>query len=309
MSYAPIALFVYARPLHTRQTLEALRRCALAPQSDLFIFSDAPRSPKLVPAVREVRDIIRGVTGFCSITIVEREHNMGLAASIVDGVTRLCRERGRAIVVEDDIVAAPEFLRFMNDALDAYAEESRVMHVSGYMFPVAGPEGLPETFFFRAPSCWGWATWQRAWAQFEPDSHRLVRAIEARDRAYEFDLCGAAGYMKMLRAQAAGRLDSWAVRWYASIFLNGGLCLHPAHSLTQNIGHDGTGVHCSPSDRYGVTLTEALPAVIRQRTIEESPAALEAIRQFNLGLQRPLYARAVAGLGWRLRKFLGLLPS
>ena len=308
MTFAPIAVFVYARPLHTRRTLEALQRCALAPESDLFIFSDAPRNAQAAPAVREVRQYIRQVGGFGSVTIVEREKNLGLSASIIDGVTRLCGEHGRAIVVEDDIVAAPGFLSFMNEALNAYADDVQVMHVSGYMFPVAGAEGLPETFFFRAPSCWGWATWQRAWVLFESDSGRLLREIEARNQTYEFDLGGAAGYMKMLRAQAAGRLDSWAVRWYASIFLNGGLCLHPAHSLTHNIGHDGTGVHCSPSDRYGVTLTEALPAVVRQRTIEESPAALEAIRQFNLGLQRPLYARAVAGLGWRIRKFLGLLP-
>lgn len=308
MTLAPIGLFVYARPLHTRQTLDALQRCALASESDLFIFSDAPRSPKMEAAVRAVRQIIRQVTGFRSVTIVEREQNLGLASSIIDGVTRLCQEHGRAIVVEDDIVAAPEFLRFMNEALDTYADEPRVMHVSGYMFPVAGADALPETFFFRAPSCWGWGTWQRAWAQFEPDAHRLLHEIETRNATYEFDLRGAAGYMKMLRAQAAGRLDSWAVRWYASLFLKGGLCLHPAHSLTQNIGLDGTGEHCGPSDHYGVTLNATMPAVVHQETIEESPVALEAIRQFNLGLQRPLYVRAVTALGWRLRKFLGLLP-
>lgn len=303
---APIALFVYARPAHTRKAVEALQGNALAAESDLFIFSDAAKTAQAAPAVREVRAYIRGITGFRSVTLIERETNFGLSASIIDGVTRLSNDYGRVIVVEDDVVAAPGFLRFMNQALDAYEGEEKVMHVSGYMFPVAGAEALPSTFFFRAPSCWGWGTWKRAWDLFEPDSRRLLREIKSRNAGHEFDLRGAAGYVKMLRRQAAGRIDSWAVRWYGSIFLHGGLCLHPARSLSQNIGLDGTGEHCGPYDMYAVAPADAVPEISRDQEINESPQALEAIRQFNFSLRRPLHVRAVTGTLWRLRKLLRL---
>jgi len=40
MNLAPIVLFTYNRPWHTRQTVEALKKNELAQDSELFIFSD-----------------------------------------------------------------------------------------------------------------------------------------------------------------------------------------------------------------------------------------------------------------------------
>ncbi len=231
----------------------ALQQNEGAGESDLFIFSDAPKSADTADAVQEVREYVRNVKGFSAIHIIEQATNLGLAKSIVDGVTRLCNTFGKVIVLEDDLVTAPYFLSYMNSALDAYEHEGSVMAVHGYMFPLNVQ--TPETFFLSGAYSWGWATWSRAWQLFESDGRKLLDEIRRRKVAHEFDLNGAYPFTQMLEEQIAGRNDSWAIRWRASVFLANGLSLFPGRSLISNIGFDASGVHCSTSDEYRVRLT------------------------------------------------------
>ncbi|NOR48151.1 MAG: glycosyltransferase, partial [Methanosarcinaceae archaeon] len=216
MTLTPIALFVYNRPHHTRKTLESLMANAEFSDSPLYVFCDGAKRKKDIPLVRETRELIRSYD-LDNATIIEREENMGLANSIITGVTELCNKYGRVIVVEDDLYLSPYFLKYMNTALDTYEEYDEVMHISGYMFPVRGQ--LPETFFYRATSCWGWGTWKRAWDKFEPDVHKLLAEFKNKKKRWEFDIRGSTKYYLMLKYQAS---NSWAIRWYASVFLNNG---------------------------------------------------------------------------------------
>lgn len=252
---APIALFVYSRPWHTRQTVEALLTNAEASDTQLYIFSDAPRDAAASQAVAEVRSYIRSIAGFKSVTIIERESNFGLARSIIDGVTRLCNEFGRVIVIEDDLIASPFFLKFINDGLTLYEKDERVISVAGYTYPIKRIHAK-ETFFLWGTDCWGWGTWKRGWDLFEKDGAKLLAELRQRQLCYQFDAQGAYGYTDMLRRQVNGRNDSWAIRWYASACLKNKLTLLPAHSLIKNIGLDGSGVHCSQfdNDPYSVDL-------------------------------------------------------
>jgi len=239
---APVAVFAYARPDHLRATLDALAANELAERTELVIFSDAPKDDAARDAVRQARAVARAATGFAAVRVVERERNYGLADSIVDGVTALTKSHGRVIVLEDDIVTAPCFLRYMNQALERYADQDRVMHVAAHMFDI-DPAGLPEAFFLGHSSCWGWATWKRAWDHFSRDADAFVRAGTPQD-VHRFNLDGAYDYWGQLLANRDGRLKTWAVYWYASVYSKGGLCLHPRASLVENIGHDGSGANC-----------------------------------------------------------------
>lgn len=158
---APIALFVYNRPMHTRQTVEALLANELAAESDLIIFADGAKSGKDADAVQEVREYIHSISGFKSIKINEQDTNQGLANSVIAGVTEVVNESGRIIVLEDDMVTSPYFLNYMNDSLEMYKDEDKVISIHGYMYPVK--EKLPETFFLQGADCWGWATWKRGY--------------------------------------------------------------------------------------------------------------------------------------------------
>lgn len=276
---APIALFVYNRPLHTRQSVQALLANPEACDSDLYVFSDGPKNDQAVQQVDEVRRLMETVTGFRRVEIVRRPRNLGLSASIVGGVGALCNEFGRAIVVEDDLLVSPGFLAFMNNALARYAESPEVMQVSGYMFPVAVDRSA-EAMFLPLISCWGWATWKRAWDLYDPDMRAFANLEQDRALRRRFDLDGAYGYFDMLRRQRSGAIDSWGVRWLLSVFMRNGLVLYPPRTMVDNIGFDGSGTH-------GKAL---IPAVTAERTaqstapalpdrIEVDPSTLEAVKQ------------------------------
>lgn len=215
----------------------------MANESRLYVFSDAPRSRQSEQAVQEVRQYLKTIDGFAMVDIQEREKNFGLAASVIDGVSLLCKEHGRAIVIEDDLVVAPGFLRYLNAALERYQSEPRVMQIAGHMFPVNVAVKY-DAFFLPFISSWGWATWDRAWRKFDPDAHGYAQLKSDAALRNSFDMDGAYHYFAMLEAQLAGKVDSWAIRWNLSVFMNDGMVLYPKQSLVENTGFDGSGVHC-----------------------------------------------------------------
>jgi Glycosyl transferase family 2 len=296
---APLALFVYNRPGHTRQTVEALRRNELAPESDLIVFSDAERDAASAAAVREVREFVESITGFRSLRIVRRTANLGLAASIIDGVTTVCGEHGRVIVLEDDLLTSPYFLRYMNRAMNVYEDDAAVGSIHGYWYPM--DREVPETFFLRGASCWGWATWSRAWRCFEPDGRKLLAQLRLRKLTSSFDLDGAIAYTQMLKNQIAGKVDSWAIRWHASMFLEDRLQLSPGRSLVRNIGFDGTGTHRVESPVYGVEQS-AIPVAVTRTPLRESAEARAALIYYYRSTRQNIAKRAFG----RLRRLAGI---
>lgn len=277
MALAPVVLFVYNRPDHTRKTVEALQRNFLAKDSELFIFSDAPKNQAVTSGVTEVRRYLHTITGFKKVLVVERQENWGLAQSIIQGVTEIVNKYGRVIVLEDDLVTSPNFLEFMNQGLEVYKDDSKAMEISGYCYPVKGE--LPDTFFFRQMTCWGWATWARAWKYFSPDAKQLLEEIKSRNLLKEFNIDGVFNFSSQLEANIAGRIKTWAIKWYASAFLQGGLALHPAESLVQNIGHDNTGVHSTRTHLFYIDNLADKVKVVRQPVVE-NPVAVLAIKTF-----------------------------
>ncbi len=243
---SPVALFAYRRPGHLQRALDSLAGNPLARESPLVIICDGANDPAAAADVVEVRRIARSASGFRSLKVIEREQNLGLMASIIEGVGRLTREHGRVIVVEDDLVVAPRFLEFMNLALERYAEEPKVMQVSGYMYPCV-LDGAAGSGFLPSISCWGWATWDRAWRQYDA-SLPGWEAIRADPRAQRsFDMDGAYDYSGMLERTRSGELQSWGVIWYLSVFSRQGLVLYPRRSLVSNTGFDGSGTHAAGS--------------------------------------------------------------
>lgn len=239
---APIVLFVYNRPDHTRRTLAALAANPLAIDSDLIIYADGPKKPEHAASVAQTRAVVRGASGFKSVKLVERETNMGLANSIVTGVSEVCTTYGRVIVVEDDLVVAPGFLGFLNAGLDKYPSEESVLQVSAYAYP-AHDKSTPQSFFLPMVSCWGWATWSRAWAKFDPLMSTLSKLDVDPEMRRQFNLEDVYDYYGMACQQRQGKVDSWGIRWQLSLFDQRGLVLYPRESLVYNAGMDASGTH------------------------------------------------------------------
>lgn len=275
-NFAPIALFVYNRPEHTRRTLNFLQKNHLAEESRLFIFSDGARSGD-EENVKAVRELANHITGFKSVEVIERERNYGLANSVIEGVNRLTSTYGRVIVFEDDVLTSPYTLQYFNDALRKYNEVERVMHVTAYMYPIA-QTGLPETFFLRIASSQAWATWDRAWKYFEPDIDKIINRFDSRLKQ-QFELEGGMNFWKHVLEFKHGRNNSWAIRWYASVFLKQGLSVNPALSLIENIGHDGSGVHSSVSTIYKGAINNFRITEFPDH-LEEYKPGYQAVRHF-----------------------------
>lgn len=270
---APIAIFVYKRARHARELLRTLARNAAAARSPITIYCDGPRGEHEAQAVREARAAVRELAP-AHARIVERERNLGLAQSVIAGVSETIAEHGRAIVLEDDLELSTSALDYFNAALERYRDEARVMHVAGYMYPVRA--ALPEAFFYREATCYGWATWARAWQRFEPDGRRIRDAVLERGARRQFNVEDAIDFLGMLENQIAGRADSWAIRWYGSLWLHGGLALHPGRSLVRNAGFDGSGEHSGASEAWSVQPSD-LPVTRFPERIEEDRAALKAM--------------------------------
>jgi len=243
MNLAPIVLFAYNRPWHTRQTLESLSKNYLANESELIVYVDGPKagaSPEQIENINKVRKLVKQQQWCKKLTVHISEKNQGLANSVIKGVTDTLKNFEQVIVVEDDMVFSPYFLQFMNEGLEKYKHTEEVISVHGYCVPI---ELSSPVFFLRGADCWGWATWRRGWDQFNLDANFLLTELKRRKQQYSFDLNGNYEYTKMLRHQTEGKVDSWAIRWYASAFLNSKLTLYPSKSLVRNIGGDGSGIH------------------------------------------------------------------
>jgi len=290
MKLSPIVLFVYNRPWHTKQTIEALQKNELANESELFIYSDAPKNKEAEEKVEEVRAYIKNLDGFKEVTIIERDKNWGLANSIIDGVTKIVNEYGKIIVLEDDLVTSSYFLRFMNDALEFYKDEEKVMHISGYIYPIDNIS-LDDTYFIKPTSCWSWATWDRAWRYFTKDTDYYIEVFD-RKMIKDFNLNNSYDYFSQIVSNQKGRLNTWAIFWYASVYLQNGLSLHPKDSFAKNIGHDGEGVHCAKSSLFDVELIERYPIYFTNK-IEENNEARKRFENFFNSIKSPFYKRII----------------
>lgn len=287
MNLAPIVLFVYNRPYHTEQTLMALQKNDLALDSELFIFADGPKvnaTIEQLEKIEQVRKVIRKKQWCGKVHIIESEENKGLADSIVGGVTDIVNKYGKLIVLEDDIVTQKGFLRYMNDALNIYEEDQRVMHISGYMCPYKGVK-LPENFFYSLPFPWGWATWRRAWKYFNGDANYLYKYFNGNNLWDYFNTAGTDYLQYQLEANVRGELKTWFVKWHASIMMEGGLTLFPHRSLVHNMGFDSTGVHCGQTNKFEGPLVSHVK--VKKTTPQESQIAKKIILEFYKHLNEP----------------------
>ena len=284
---APILIFCFDRPDHLRRVLESITRNPESASSHLILRMDgapAGASPDRLARMDSVRQLLRERAWCKSVEIHESERNMGLAGSVMEGVSDAVARFGRVIVLEDDLECSPFFLQFMNRALDVYADDHRVISISGYIYPIKAT--LPETFFLRGADCWGWATWKRGWDLFRSDGNALLSELQSRQLSAAFDFDGSYPYTEMLTDQVNGKNDSWAIRWYASAFLLGKLSLYPGRSLVQNLGIDGSGTHNGRSDRWQVPLAESAIAVERKESVED-PFVVERLQDYFRALNQP----------------------
>lgn len=246
---APIVLFVYNRPFHTRQTLEFLSRNELADDSLLYVFADGPKenaSVEQLKNIREVRELIHKISGFKEVYIEESACNKGLANSVIAGVSKVVEKYGKVIVVEDDIATNKFFLRYMNDALEKYSNYKEIYSVGGANYNFHIPKiylKKHDTYIVHRAETWGWGTWKRCWFDVDWNVEDFDEFACDRREIHKFNR-GGTDMFPMLNAQLNGEIDSWGIRWDYHLYKHNACCIRPCKSFVKNIGLDNTGIHC-----------------------------------------------------------------
>lgn len=254
MDTAPVILFAYKRPVELQATLRALQANYLASESDLYIFVDAAKRPEDAPKVAQVHQVLNAVSGFRTIHRDYAETNIGCANSIIRGVSHVLTKHPSAIIVEDDLITAPNFLDFMNQSLRHYADRRRVYSVAGYTMPFSRPADYrPDAYFIPRHSPWGWATWADRWQSVDWDMTDYPAFIKDQEQQKAF-MQGGSDLMNMLRNQMEGRADAWDIRFCYNRFKENGLTVYPTVSKVQNIGFGIEATHTNAYNRYKTQL-------------------------------------------------------
>ncbi|MES2425763.1 MAG: methyltransferase, TIGR04325 family [Bacteroidota bacterium] len=276
ITLAPIVLFVYHRPEHTKQVLNALALNPLADQSILYIYADGPKKDSSADALANIaktRSVIRQEQWCKEVFIIEADTNLGLANSVIKGVTEVVNKHGKVIVLEDDLLTSKHFLQYMNDALNVYETEQQVLSIGALNF-FATDKQVPDTFFIPIPDCWGWATWKDRWQLFEPNPQLLLNKLREKGLIEKFNLYGAYNFESMLIDQIKGNVSSWAIRWQAVAYLENKLSLYPRNSVTKNIGFGADATH-GGTDNYSKKIKFAVKKIkIEKQSVTENPTII-----------------------------------
>ena len=277
---APIVLFVYNRPEHTKRTVESLLNNTLVSKSTLFIFSDGAKSDKDILAVDAVRNFIKTIKGSNKIEIIEREKNFGLANSVIIGVNEVINLSGKAIVLEDDMISSPYFLKYMNEVLNYFEDDQQIFSVTGYTFPIKIPSNYQHSVYLSPrASSWGWGTWKGRWDKVDWEIKDFQSFINDKLRVEYFNN-GGDDLTRMLKNSISGKIDSWAVKWSYAHFKNNAYCVYPVKSRVKNIGADKSGVHTSRTKKFDVEMEMNDVEIINVKNLQPNVELLSNFKKF-----------------------------
>ena len=279
---APIALFVYNRLENTQRVVEALQKNLLAQESELFIFSDAPKKEKNKEAVDKVRQYLKTIQGFKSVNIIERKEHFYIERNIIEGVTDLVNKYGKIIVLEDDGVSASNFLTYMNNTLDFYEDKKRVMHIASFTF-IKMPADYQKTILWRYPenTGGGWGTWKDRWDKFRWfKTEEEALSCLSEEQKSKIELEGSFKCLSILKMKPI----TWDICWYIAIVCNNGLAVNPPRSIIKNIGLYG-GTHFSILNRllgkhpFETSIDQGAEIIFNDH-IEENAEAIGLLKEF-----------------------------
>lgn len=248
MTLAPIIIFAFNRPESLKTAVRALLQNPEAKDSDLFVFVDGPRNNAEKSMTDASANFARKIQGFKSLTVSISDNNKGLGDSIIAGVSQIINRYGTAIIIEDDLIVQPNFLRFINLGLDKYKDEKEVFSICGYTNKIKLPKGYAhDAYFCTRSSSWGWATWKDRWDSIDWKLEPWDKYTELKK---EFNRWGGSDCFGMLEGWKQGLNRSWAIRFCFNQFLQNKLSLFPVKSLVINDGFDGAGTNCKKWSRF-----------------------------------------------------------
>lgn len=249
MNYAPIIIFAFNRSASLEKLIISLKNNPEAKDSILHIFVDGPRNiAGEQEKIRETQKIAKNITGFKSVEYHFSDINNGLGSSVITGVTKVITQYGKAIVLEDDLILASNFLAFMNEGLTIYEKEQKIFSICGYTNRIKKPKNYGyDAYLCTRSSSWGWGTWKDRWETVNWELNDWESCLKNKKT---FNKWGGSDCFRMLSDWKSGKNKSWAIRFCYSQFTQSKLALFPIISKVKNDGFDGEGTNCKKYSRF-----------------------------------------------------------
>jgi hypothetical protein len=238
-------LLLYNRPEHSMAVLDSLVKNGV---ERVRAFMDHPadadvarRQERLIESMRGRREI--------EVDFYRHAERQGLARSVRFALKETLAEADAAIVLEDDCVVRPGGIDYFRQGLTALRYDRRVRSLCGYLFPCPFLRSGSDPLLLRRFSTWGWATWRDRWADYDPDLKRVLARLSSRNIRVEeiaddlATLCRSDSYLQ-------NRADIWSINWILEHFATGTFSVYPCDSLIENIGFDGSGNNCAPTQNF-----------------------------------------------------------
>ena len=272
----PIILFIYKRPEHLKITLDSLSKCDGYENYSFFVFGDGPKNKSEISDVLKTREVAKNFLGN-NAKYFFASNNKGLASSVIDGISKILKKFESVIVIEDDLIFHKNFLDYITNALNYYSNNDKVSMVSGYMYNVPQFKEYQNQIFLPLISTWGWGTWSSAWKNFDPHAEGYQVLKTDKSIRNKFDCNNSYPFSRMLGLQMNGKIDSWGIRWYWSVFKNNGITCFPPNTLVLNNGFDNTATHGKgfltkfnktkfPKESdYRVLLSKQIPVIVNPK--------------------------------------------
>lgn len=245
---APIVIFAYRRKSKLKNLINSILRNNESKNTLIYFFQDSYKDSEDMNDVIKVRKYILEIKGFKKKIIIFRKKNLGLANNIISGINLVFKKHGKAIFLEDDLIVSSNFIRFMNEALVKYYKNNNVWHINGWSYKL-GSKLNYDVFFVKNMNCWGWATWRDRWRKFDKNPYKFIRIFNKR-MIFEFNFNNQINNWSQIIRNFKKKISTWAIFWYATIFVNKGLCLSFSQSLIRYDGFDLKSTHSHYKSPY-----------------------------------------------------------
>lgn len=297
----PVVFIIFNRPDTTERVLAEIAR---ARPSRLLVIADGPRNDcqgeqELCNATRAIID---RVDWPCDLLTNYSDSNMGCRNRVSSGLDWVFATVEQAIILEDDCLPDPTFFRFCEELLEKYRDDERIAQISGDNFQLGRKRTIDSYYFSRFNHVWGWASWRRAWENYDVN---LTAWPQTRDAGWLHDILGdsrqANYWTRIFQRVASGEIDTWDYQWTFACWVSNALTILPNTNLISNIGFGPAATHTTRHNLFANMETEAMRFPLRhpKSVIRDTQADQVTIKRM---INPSLVARALSGLKRALQR-------
>ncbi len=244
MYKTPVLLIIFNRPHISQKIFDVIKQ--IKPKY-LYVAADGPRKnkPDDIKKCHAARNILNQVDWECELKTLFRDSNMGCGKGPADAITWFFEHVEQGVILEDDCLPDQSFFPFCEELLNRFRYDHKISVISGTNPLLKWKEKKSSYVYSTLGGTHGWATWRRAWKNFDYTA-TLWNTAQGKERvkktlnnklfydhfSTEFDT-----YFKCQRN------DVWDFQWLFCRLAHFSYSIVPNRNLISNIGFNEYATH------------------------------------------------------------------